>query len=144
FFQPNEMLTKDKYLRNVLIPMIKNIKSRKTETNDLTTTKLFENIDNWTFQQDGATSHTAKNVQNWLSKNVPNFVTKEQWPGNSLDLNPIENLWAIIESKLYEDGHFYSIDSLIEKIQHVWKNTPISTLNSLSRSMKKRLEHIKE
>jgi hypothetical protein len=143
-FKQNEKLTAAKYLRKILVPMIKNVKSRKSSINDLTRTKLFSNVDSWILQQDGATSHTANNVQNWLSKNVKKFIPKEEWPGNSPDLNPIENLWAIMESKLYDNGHFGTIDELIEKIQHVWKNIPLSTLQSLSRSMKQRLEYVKE
>ena len=33
----------------------------------------------WSFQQDSAPSHEAKNTQEWLSKNVPHFITKEEW-----------------------------------------------------------------
>ena len=71
--------------------MVKNINERKQTTGDLTTTKLFENNDDWTFQQDGASSHTATNVQRWLSNNVKTFIPKNEWPGNSPDINAIEN-----------------------------------------------------
>ena len=41
-----------------------------------------------TFQQDLALSHGAKKMQEWLSANVPNFISKEEWPPSSPDLNP--------------------------------------------------------
>ena len=44
------------------------------------------------FQQDGAPAHRAKTAQKWLQDNVNSFWSKDQWPGNSPDLNPIENV----------------------------------------------------
>ena len=40
------------------------------------------------FQQDGAPAHTASLAQDWLSRNCPEFIPKEEWPPNSPDLNP--------------------------------------------------------
>jgi transposase len=143
-FKEKEMLNKGKYIRKVLIPTIKDIKQRKVATNDLTTTKLFKNLNQWKWQQDGATSHTADNVQKWLINNVKDFVSKNEWPGNSPDMNPIENLWSIMEAKVYENGHFDSYEELILKIQDVWNNISVETLQKLSRSMKKRLQFIQK
>ena len=44
------------------------------------------------FQQDFAPYHMAESVKVWLCKN--NIMVLD-WPGSSLSLNPIENLWAI-------------------------------------------------
>ncbi|QQP35545.1 Transposable element tcb2 transposase, partial [Caligus rogercresseyi] len=44
----------------------------------------------YTFQQDLAPAHTAKLVQSWLKKNVPNFWDFNTWPPNSPDLNPCD------------------------------------------------------
>jgi transposase len=38
------------------------------------------------------------------------------WPGNSPDLNPIENLWAIMKAKLKKNKNITSLPLLIRAI----------------------------
>ena len=84
-----------------------------------------------TFQQDGATPHTAKITQDWCNEKFPNFWTKEMWPGNSPDLNVIEKLWAILKEKVYEPPYCTTRDQLIRRVKTCWKNIPKETLRAL-------------
>ena len=52
------------------------------------------------FQQDGAPAHTASLAQEWLSRNCPEFIRKEEWPPNSPDLNPLDyHVWGAMLDK---------------------------------------------
>lgn len=49
------------------------------------------------FQQDGAPAHTARQTQEWLATNCPDFIGKEEWPPNSPDLNPLDYcVWGLM------------------------------------------------
>ncbi|KAG0701669.1 Transposable element Tcb2 transposase [Chionoecetes opilio] len=67
------------------------------------------------FQQDGAPAHTAKSVTQWLDDCMVPFL--KDWPGNSLDLNPIENLWHMVKKDL--QGKDVSSIPKLEKAIHL-------------------------
>ena len=54
------------------------------------------------FQQDGAPAYTSTLRQEWCRFNLPGYWTKDVCPGNSPDMSPIENLWAIVKQNLSE------------------------------------------
>ena len=68
---------------------------------------------------DGAPCHRSKLVSDFLEKK--NIKTWD-WPGNSPDLNPIENLWAILKDKV-ADEHPTSAKDLEMPIKGIWTQT---------------------
>ena len=77
----------------------------------------------FTFQQDGATAHTERENIVFAEKNVPDYIEKENWPGKSCDLNPLDYaIWGIMDQQVYKDVPcFDNIDQLKAKVGQVWK-----------------------
>lgn len=69
------------------------------------------------FQHDGAPAHTCKLVRRWFLGQ--RFQLLEGWPGNSADLNPIENVWSVVKQKVGEKKPT-SMEALTEAIKSVW------------------------
>lgn len=87
---------------------------------DLLKEKLQDALRRWNctyFQQDGAPAHTARSVRSWLNNEGIQLLTP--WPGNSPDLNPIENCWAVVKKKVSQHNPT-SLTDLQEKIKLVW------------------------
>ena len=82
------------------------------------------NQDEWIFQQDTAPGHKAKETQQWLLENVPDFITIKEWPLYSPDLNPMDySIWGYLESKACEKPHS-SIETLKWAIKKAWDEMP--------------------
>jgi len=91
------------------------------------------------YQQDNAPCHTSKKSKEWFAaNNIPLL----DWPSNSPDLNPIENLWQIVKTKL-SATKITSVDHLKQQIKQIWC-TEISPdlCHKLSDSMPTRIEAV--
>ncbi len=72
------------------------------------------------FQQDLAPAHTAKGTKSWFNDHG---VTVLDWPANSPDLNPIENLWGIVKRKM-RDTRPNNADELKASVKETWASIP--------------------
>ena len=91
------------------------------------------------FMHDSAPCHKARKVTEWLTQRNINVL---EWPGNSPDLNPIENCWHIMKNKVCATNPS-SLQNLQEEIQKVWclEMSP-AYFKKLSDSMPERLKMV--
>jgi transposase len=89
------------------------------------------------FMQDNASCHKAKTVMNFFSTSG---ISVLKWPPQSPDLNPIENLWAIVKKRRQKKyGVPRSKSDLIEQVLEIWASLPQDLLETLCLSMENRL-----
>jgi transposase len=90
-----------------------------------------------TFQQDNAPVHTAKVVKEFLKESKIKVL---EWPPQSPDLNPIENLWAIMKRRISTDVKNEA--ELLNEVKNVWSKIEPELLYNLYRSMPARIEEV--
>ena len=74
----------------------------------------------WVFQQDSAPQR-AKTVQTWCAKNFPDFISWNQWPPSSPDLNPMDfSIWNILKKRVCKKRH-KDLKSLELTLKKEWK-----------------------
>ncbi|KAJ6230673.1 transposable element tc1 transposase [Anaeramoeba flamelloides] len=73
-------------------------------------------------------------------KQMPRF---KNWPPNSPDLNPIENLWGIMGRRISKESP-NSERKLELIVRKVWKNIEWEVIENLINSMEKRLRLVVE
>ena len=96
----------------------------------------------WTFQQDSAPSHGLRMTQRWIQSHIPAFISKEDWPSRSPDLNPFDfSVWSILESKACRTSHD-SLKNLKAKLQREWFLIPQEVLCASCNAFQERLKQI--
>ncbi len=96
--------------------------------------QLFKYAD-FIFQQDLAPAHTAKSTKSWLNDHVVGVL---DWPANSPDLNPIENICGIIKRTMRNERP-KNADELKATVKETWASIPPQQCHKLITSMPRRI-----
>ena len=96
--------------------------------------------DPFVFQDDGAPCHRAKAVKEWLCEN--DITCLYPWPGNSPDLNPIENIWAVVGTEVRK-AQPRNRQQLEDAIREAWSSLQSrDIIRNLVESMPERLKAV--
>ena len=82
-------------------------------------------VDNWVLQQDNDPAHkqAVDVVEEWREGKMTTPTVLPNWPPNSLDLNPIENVWGYVKGKVAIQG-IHDIQSFKQAVTMELQNTP--------------------
>ena len=110
------------FLKNVLEPWLEEV--------PLTRSKKV------VFMHDNAPCHAAKATIKCLEGLGFKYETLMVWPPNSPDINPIENLWAIMKQRVYVDGKQFST------LHELWKAIKLESAAIPHSLVKKRTDSV--
>mmetsp|Transcript_5283 Transcript_5283/g.8721 ORF Transcript_5283/g.8721 Transcript_5283/m.8721 type:complete len:98 (-) Transcript_5283:86-379(-) len=82
--------------------------------------------------------HTARVVKQWWADQQ---LPRMDWPSQSPDLNPIENLWACLD-RAAKDRQPSNDEELYTTLRQAWNNLSPNLLASLVDSMPRRCQAV--
>ena len=93
------------------------------------------------FQQDGAPAHTARQTHDWLATNIPEFISKDEWPPNSPDLNPLDYyVWGLVLAEYQKHTPKPTTKAELKTVlQTIWNNLPQAPNDKAILGFRKRL-----
>lgn len=94
----------------------------------------------WSFQQDSAPAHSAKNTQAFCAANFPDFIKSSDWPSSSPDLNVMDYaIWGILEARVNATKH-RTLDALKRAVKREWDKLSMHLIRTAVSFWRRRLQ----
>ena len=126
FVEPGVKINSAYYCNNVLSKMIPEMNAISNR--------------HYTFQQDGARSHTSRCMLSYLSDHLPRsaqLLDPQDWPTNSPDLNPLDySVWASLEQKV----NIQNLEHLGQRLIEAWESMEQVEIDKIIGAFRKRLK----
>lgn len=119
-----QSITKEVYQNTLLAPVVGNLREKCKN--------------GFVFMQDNARPHCG--ALDWLKKRGVKVLPR-QWPSLSCDLNPIEQLWRVLDVAVKRRGPF-GTEELTKFVEDELAKVPSSTIDKLVGSFPKRLRKV--
>jgi transposase len=142
FVPEKHTVTGDYYREEILEKFALPALQRRGTTGSILEQQLTDFPSSTIFMQDGARPHTTLKNQKWIEDNFPLCWRPSEWPGNSPNLNPIENLWAIIKQRLSELRHATNFLQLKNQVKKVWSELDPSIIENLKAGIPERVKKV--
>ena len=89
---------------------------------------------------DNAKYYRVKDVLDWRKKMLFPHI---EWPSYSPELNLIENVWGVVEDKLYDyKKYLNNPEDVWQKTQQIWHEIEVTYLQNLYKSLPDRIENV--
>ena len=88
------------------------------------------------FQQDNAPLHWTDDIMRWFEEKGIELL---QWPSNSPDLNPIENIWGWIKAEVKRENP-KTMKQLRNSLQKNWERIDLNFIKPYVESLPRRFE----
>jgi hypothetical protein len=93
----------------------------------------------FTFQQDSAPAHRARDTIAFLSRETPDFISPLLWPPNSPDLNPVDyRIWSVLQERVYRT-RIRDVGHLKERLIEEWQRFGQKIINRAIKQWRPRL-----
>ena len=96
--------------------------------------------DFYTFQQDNAPAHRARETVQLLRAETPDFITPDMWPSNSPDLNPVDyRIWGVMQERVYQKP-VRDVEDLKQRLVETWSDIDQNVIDQAIDQWRNRLK----